>query len=188
VENFSVFEQALKYSATEHTEDLGEIVSISRRTFTERESFICRTSQTSLEYACLMIENALLLRTNRTGRVYAGFEKLSAIQPIIDRYLRIADVSDSVYLFGQDDWRVPRHPNIRVMPLSPDTRLAHETFLITHSSTLNIALVSFATEHVVSELRNSDALKYWLLKTSSPPVVSKLANAMEMLIDWTLAA
>ena len=38
-----------------------------------------------------MIENALLLR-NRSGRVYAGFEKLSYLQPVVDRYLR-ADVS-----------------------------------------------------------------------------------------------
>ena len=90
-----------------------------------------------------MIENAILLRTNRSGRVYAGVEKFSALQPIIDRYMRIADVSESVYLFGQDDWRPPRHPNIRLITLNQDFRLAREWFVITHSSSMSCALVAF---------------------------------------------
>ena len=103
MDNYSIFEQALQISAPELTENLGQLVLISRRDFNERESFLCRTTTSSLEYACLMIENALLLRTNRSGRVYAGFERLSYFQPIMDRCSRIADISDSVYLFGQDD-------------------------------------------------------------------------------------
>jgi hypothetical protein len=101
VKNFSIFEQALKFSASESIENLGEIASLARRDFVERESFICHTTTASVEYGCLMIENAILLRTNRSGRVYAGVEKFSALQPIIDRYMRIADVSESVYLFGR---------------------------------------------------------------------------------------
>src|SRR6185369_4406039 len=111
VKNFSIFEQALNFSGLDKTENLGEIASLARRDFAERESFICHTTTASVEYACLLIENAVLLRTNRAGRVYAGVEKLSSLQPIIDRYMRIADVSEVVYLFGQDDWRPPRHPN-----------------------------------------------------------------------------
>ena len=134
MKNFSIFEQALKFSGVEEIENLGEIASLGRRDFVERESFICHTTTASVEYACLMIENAILLRTNRAGRVYAGVEKMSALQPIIDRYMRIADVSESVYLFGQDDWRPPRHPNIRLITLNEDFRLAREWFVITHSN------------------------------------------------------
>ena len=99
MKNFSIFEQALKHSGVENIENIGEIASLARRDFIERESFICHTTTASVEYGCLMIENAILLRTNRSGRVYAGVEKLSALQPIIDRYMRIADVSETCLPF-----------------------------------------------------------------------------------------
>src|SRR5215510_15146821 len=141
VKNFSVFECALAYSGA-RLDNLGQLASIARKEFVERESFICRTTTASVEYGCLMIENDLLLRTNRGGRVYAGFGKLSQLQPIIDRYTRIADVSEYVYLFGQLDWQPPRHPNIRVISVQPDFQLAREWFLITSSSTLTTAFVA----------------------------------------------
>ena len=185
MKNFSIFEQALKFSGVEQTENLGEMASLARRDFAERESFICHTTTATVEYACLLIENAVLLRTNRAGRVYAGVEKLSSLQPIIDRYMRIADVSESVFLFGQDDWRPPRHPNIRLVTLNPDFRLTREWFVITHSKSLSCALVAFdeaGTETVPEQIR------YWALKTSNANLVWKLANAIEGVIDWSLAA
>ena len=188
MDNFSIFEKALQLSAPELTENLGQLVSISRREFTERESFLCRTTTASLEYACLMIENALLLRTNRNGRVYAGFERLSYFQSIMDRYLRIADISDSVYLFGQDDWRPPRHPNIRWLTLNNGSRLAKESFLITQSSTFDCALIAFEPPEEESVSRMGESLNYWVLKTSNVDVVGQLTNAVEHLIDVTLAA
>ncbi len=185
MKNFSIFEQALKFSGVEHVENLGEIASLARRDFIERESFICHTTTASVEYGCLMIENAILLRTNRAGRVYAGVEKLSALQPIIDRYMRIADVSECVYLFGQDDWRPPRHPNIRLVTLNHDFRLAREWFVITHSSSLNCALVAFDETRVEGM---PEQIRYWAVKTSNSRLVSSLANAIEGVIDWSLAA
>jgi hypothetical protein len=188
VNNFSIFEQALQISPPELTENLGQLVMISRRDFSDRESFLCRSTTASLEYACLMIENALLLRTNRNGRVYAGFERLSYFQPIMDRYLRIADVSDSVYLFGQDDWRPPRHPNIRVMTLNSSARLAKECFLLTQATTVDCALIAFEPPEEESESRLGQSLSHWVLKTSNCEVVGQLSNALEHLIDITLAA
>jgi DICT domain-containing protein len=185
VKNFSIFEQALKFTGVDQTENLGELASLARRDFAERESFICHTTTASVEYACLLIENAVLLRTNRAGRVYAGVEKLSALQPIIDRYMRIADVSETVYLFGQDDWQPPRHPNIRIVTLNNDFRLTREWFVIAKSPTLNSAMVAFdetGTEGPPEQIR------YWALKTSNPLVVRGLSNAIEGVIDWTLAA
>jgi DICT domain-containing protein len=186
VKNFSIFEQALKFSGDEQTENLGEIASLARRDFVGRESFICHTTTASVEYACLMIENAILLRTNRSGRVYAGVEKLSSLQPIIDRYMRIADISESVYLFGVDDWRPPRHPNIRLIPLKSDFRLTREWFVITHSSSLNCAVVAF--DEYGADTTMPEQIRYWALKTSNATVVRSLAKAVEGVIDWTLAA
>jgi hypothetical protein len=185
VKDFSIFEHALKFSGVEQTENLGEMASLARRDFAERESFICHTTTASVEYACLLIENAILLRTNRAGRVYAGVEKFSALQPIIDRYMRIADVSESVYLFGQDDWRPPRHPNIRLISLNQDFRLARESFVITHSSSLSCALVAF--DETGAETL-PEQIRYWAVKTSNPNLVGGLANAVEGVIDWSLAA
>lgn len=184
--NFSIFEQALKFSGVEETDNLGEIASLSRRDFIERESFICHTTTASVEYSCLMIENAVLLRTNRAGRVYAGVEKFSSLQPIIDRYMRIADVSQSVYLFGEDDWRPPRHPNIRLVPLKHDFRLAREWFVITESPSLNCAMIAFDETGLDASL--SEQMRYWAIKTSNPAVVQSLARSVEGVIDWTLAA
>jgi DICT domain-containing protein len=186
VKDFSIFEYALKFSGIETAENLGEVASISRRDFDERKSFLCLTTTPSVEYACLMVENALLLRTDRAGRVYAGFEKLSGMLPVIDRYLRIADVSESVYVFGQPDWQPPRHPNIRIVDLSPDFRLARESFLIAQAPSLNVAVVAFdeARETTISP----DGIRYWVLKTSDANVVRELSTALEDVIDWTIAA
>jgi hypothetical protein len=185
VKNFSIFEQALKFSGTENLENLGEVASLARRDFSDRESFICHTTTASVEYGCLMIENAILLRTNRAGRVYAGVEKFSALQPIIDRYMRIADVSETVYLFGQDDWRPPRHPNIRLITLNKDFRLAREWFVITKSSSMSCALVAFDETGFESL---PEQIRYWALKTSNSHLVGSLANVVEGVIDWSLAA
>ena len=187
MKDFSIFEYALKFSSIEQTQNLGQIASISRRDFDERESFICRTTTASVEYVSLMIENAILLRTNRAGRVYAGFEKLSILQPVIDRYLRIADVSESVYIFGQPDWQPPKHPNIRIVSLSPSFQLSRELFLIVQSSNLNRALIAFDEEGEGADAL-PEQIRYWALKTSNQLTVGKLANEVEGVIDWSLAA
>ena len=186
MKDFSIFEYGLKLSPIDQTQDLGQLASISRRDFEDRETFICRTTAASVEYLCLLIDNAILLRTNRTGRVYAGFEQLSALQPIIDRYLRIADLSECVYLFGEADWMPPKHPNIRVIELPRTVRLSRETFLIVQSSNLNRALVAFDEESEDDSL--SEQIRYWALKTSNPNVVQSLATGIEGMIDWSLAA
>jgi diguanylate cyclase/two-component system sensory protein len=186
VKDFSIFEYGLKLSPIDQTQDLGQVASISRRDFEDRETFICRTTAASVEYLCLLIDNAILLRTNRTGRVYAGFEQLSALQPIIDRYLRIADLSECVYLFGEADWMPPKHPNIRVIELPRSVRLSRETFLIVQSSNLTRALVAFDEESEDDSL--PEQIRYWALKTSNAKVVQNLATGIEGMIDWSLAA
>lgn len=186
VKTFSFFELALRFSNNVETENLGQISSISRRDFVERETFLFGTSAPGVEYACLMIENTLLLQTNRSGRVYAGFEKLSCLQPVIERYLRIADVSESVYIFGEPDWRPPRHPNIRTIRLGSDFRLARESFLIVESSSMQVALVACDEEGL--ESKTPDRRNFSAVKTSNRLIVARLATAAEGVIDWSIAA
>lgn len=186
MKTFSFFEQALKLSGYPRMDNSGEISIISRRDFDERETFLIRTKLPGVEYASLMIENAVLLRTNRSGRVYAGFEKLSCMKPVVDRYQRIADVSDSVYIFGEPDWKPPRHPNIRTINLSADSPLAHECFLIADSSTLHVAVVACDEEGF--EMGGSEQRSFTTLKTSNIAAVTALANFADGVIDWSIAA
>lgn len=181
----SLFEEALKIAKTAQAEDLGTIQTISRRDFEERQTFLFRAKVPCLEYASLMIENALLLRTNRMGRVYVGFEKLSRMEPVAERYLRIADISERVYVFGEADWKPPRHPNIKLIKLPGGFRLTREWFVIVESSTQHVALVGLDEDGFgvpVLEERNFQAFK-----SSDPAIVTRLAAIADGLIDSSLA-
>jgi len=181
---FSMFEQALAF-AGETVEDLGTVTHVSRRDFDERATFRFRAQVPALEYLSLLIENAVLLRTHRGGRLYAGFQRLSRMEPVVDRYMRIADVSERVYAFGEPDWKPPRHPNMRVIELNGAARLAREWFVVADSPALRVALVGFDEEgfdaRAVPEERVLSALK-----THDPALVRRLASAAESLIDDSL--
>ncbi|MBD0326144.1 MAG: hypothetical protein ICV68_06930 [Pyrinomonadaceae bacterium] len=184
LKDFSIFEQALRLAESAPHEDLGKVSNISRRDFDERETFRFRAQVPVLEYVSLLIENALLLRTNRTGRIYVGFEKLSRMEAVIDRYLRIADLSERVYVFGEADWKPPRHPNMKLITLPPDFRLASEWFVIANSSTMHVALVAVDEDGFdapVLEERNFRAFK-----SSASSVVSGLAAIADELVDLSL--
>jgi hypothetical protein len=182
-----MFEQAVRLAnASARPEDMGSIPYISRRTFDERETFLFRSPPPCLEYVSLLIENALLLRANRAGRIYACFEKLSRMEPVIDRYLRIADLSEQVYVFGEADWKPPRHPNMKVITLPSDFQLAREYFLIADSSTLRSALVAAQEEEPAAPVLEARILRAF--KSSNKSIVARLAAITEGLIDSSLAA
>lgn len=187
MKSFSIFEEALRIAKSSQVEDLGQVHNVSRRDYDERETFLFRAKATPcLEYLSLLIENALLLRTNRMGRVYAGFEKLSHMEPIADRYLRIADVSEKVYVFGVADWTPPRHPNMRLITLAADSKLAREWFVIADSSTLRAALI--ATTEDWFDASVSEARSFRAFKSTNPAIVQKIAAAADGLIDNSMAA
>jgi hypothetical protein len=187
VKTLSLFEEALKIARSSDAEDLTQVTYVSRRDFDERETFTFETSTPCLEYVSLMIENAVLLRTNRAGRVYAGFGKLSCMEAIVDCYLRIADVSERVYVFGEADWKLPRHPNMRVISLPRDSRLAREWFVIANSPVMRVALVAVNEEHAGGAHR-SEAGKFRALKTSNHAIIMRLTAIAEELVDMSLAA
>ncbi len=184
MKDFSMFGLALE-AAGGRAEDLGTVAHVSRRDFDERPTFRFRARVPTLEYLSLLIENALLLRTHRGGRLYVGFERLSRMEPVVDRYMRIADISERVYVFGEPDWKPPRHPNMRVIEFGNAPRLAREWFVVADSPALRVALVSFDEEgftaRAVPEERTFSALK-----THDPTIVRRLAAAAESLVDDSL--
>ena len=185
MKEFSMFDHALA-SAGGTAEDLGAVAHISRRDFDELVTFTFRARVPALEYVSLLIENAALLRTHRGGRLYAGFERLSRMEPVVDRYMRIADFACRVYVFGEPDWAPPRHPNMRAIKLGGASRLAREWFVVADSPALCVALVGFDEECFTRpdlEARTFDALK-----THDPALVRRLASAAERLFDDSLAA
>ena len=180
-----MFDQALAF-AGEAVEDLGTVTHVSRRDFDERATFRFRAQAPALEYLSLLIENAVLLRTHRGGRLYAGFEKLSRLEPVVDRYMRIADVSERVYVFGEPDWKPPRHPNMRVVEIDDAARLAREWFVVADSPALGVALVGFDEEGMASARAVPEERAFTALKTHDPAVVGRLASAAERLIEDAL--
>lgn len=176
-----MFEFALQAAKDSRLDDLGNVSLVSRKNFDELPTFRFRAKVPCLEYVSLLIENALLLRTNREGRVYAGFEKLSCMEYVADRFLRIADLSERVYVFGVPDWKPPHHPNLRVIKLRPDMQLASEWLVIAHSQKFNAALV--AVDEDGFDMPVLDERNFRSFKSTDPTVVARLAAAAEDLID-----
>jgi DICT domain-containing protein len=182
-----MLEQALSCAqGSSRIEDLGRVAHVSRRDFDEKETFLFRAQAPSIEYLSLLIENALLLRANRSGRVYAGFGKLSRMEPVIDRYLRIADLSERVYVFGVPDWKPPSHPHMKLLTFDENDRLARESFIIADSRTLHAALI--ATDEADAPGPTPEERDFRGFKTSHPLIVSELGAIAEGLIDDSLAA
>ena len=182
---FSFYDFALK-SGGGKVKDLGAVTHVSRRDFDGDATFCFRAQAPALEYICLLIENGLVLRTHRGGRVYAGFEKLSRMEPVVDRYMRIADVSERVYVFGEADWEPPRHPNMRVIRLDAAARLAGEWFVIADSPYMRVALVG--VDERLSDAPVLEERIFRAFKTSDPARVERLAAAADGLIDQALTA
>jgi hypothetical protein len=172
-------------AAAEQAEEFGTISHVSRRQFAEHQTFSFRTPAPVLEYLCLLIENSLLLRTHRGGRVYAGFERLSRMETVVGLYMRIADVSERVYVFGEGDWQPPRHPNLRVVDVPGGVRLAREWFVIADSPNMHAALVAAGEQS--ADPAAPDPRYFRALKTTDPALVSRLAEAAESLADKWLA-
>jgi len=176
-----MFEFALQAAKDARLDDLGNVSIVSRKTFDDLPTFRFRAKVPCLEYVSLLIENALLLRTNREGRVYACFEKLSRMEHVADRFLRIADLSERVYAFGLPDWKPPSHPNLRVVKLQPDMKLASEWIVIAHSQKFSAAFVAFDEDGFDTPVL--DERNFRSFKSTDPAVVARLAAVAENLVD-----
>jgi hypothetical protein len=106
------------------------------------------------------------------------------MEPVIDRYLRIADLSERVYVFGEADWKPPRHPNMKLITFPQTFRLAREWFVIADSSTLRVALLAIDEDGF--DVPVLDERNFRALKSSDPVLIKGLAAVAEELIDLSL--
>jgi DICT domain-containing protein len=107
------------------------------------------------------------------------------MEGVVDRYMRIADVSERVYVFGEPDWRPPRHPNMRVIEINGAAHLAREWFVVADSPALSVALVGLGEEDLGARAVSEERI-FAALKTHDPALVRQLATAAESLVDDSL--
>jgi hypothetical protein len=98
--------------------------------------------------------------------------------------MRIADISERVYVFGEPDWKPPRHPNLRVIKLQQGIKLAREWFVIADSPSLSVAFV--AVDEGDFSMPVLEERYFRALKTHDPALVQQLAAAAERIIDDAL--
>lgn len=178
--DISLFDYALDACGSE-IKDLGEVANISRRDFDDHGTFRFCSQVPAMEYVSLLIENLLMLRTARGGRVYAGFERMSRMEPITDRYLRIADLSERVYVFGEPDWQPPRHPNMQPVPVATGTSLAREWFVVVDAPKLHVALIAIDESGWTTPVLEERTFSAFV--THDDSIVHRLADAAEAFID-----
>ncbi|MEA4826217.1 MAG: DICT sensory domain-containing protein [Clostridium sp.] len=88
------------------------------------------TKVPSLERMCYIMESVVLNGGKKQGDVYAGFQKISRAEAIWDRFLKMADNVDNLYVFGERDKLLPSHQNIKFVYLPKNHPLVREWFLV----------------------------------------------------------
>jgi len=88
------------------------------------------TKVPNLERMCYIMESVVLKAGKKQGDVYAGFQKISRAEAIWDRFLKMADNVDHLYVFGEKDKVLPSHPNIKFIYLPQNHPLVREWFLV----------------------------------------------------------
>ncbi len=75
------------------------------------------------------IENAIITDGAR-ARVFAGFQRMSRFLPQVNRYRKLAENAESVYVFGIMDVEPPPIANVHYIPLKESDRLSGEWFVV----------------------------------------------------------
>lgn len=83
----------------------------------------------NLEKMCYLMES-VVLQKKREGTIYAGFQKISRAEAIWDRYLKMAENVDKIYIYGEKDKSLTPHPKIEIVPLPKGHPLIREWFLV----------------------------------------------------------
>ena len=128
-----------------------------------------------LEYMCLMMENMVLMKKLK-GTVFAGFQKFSRAQNVIERFQAMTEYSD-VYIFGEADVEVDSTDGIHYIPLPQNSELMREWFLVIDAPNFKSMMVAYDLDgfgtHEVEEGRNFKGAK-----SSSPKVVDHASSLL----------
>lgn len=100
------------------------------------------------------IENITLQDAART-RIFSGFQLYSKFIPQMKRYTRLAELADTVYVFGVPDVELPAIPNITYMPIAATDSLAQEWFLVSYGADYASALAT----REITRIEEEDALR-----------------------------
>ncbi|TGB05174.1 DICT sensory domain-containing protein [Halobacillus salinus] len=129
-----------------------------------------------LEYMCLMMENMVLMKKLK-GNVYAGFQKFSRSQNVIDRFQAMTEYSN-VHIFGEADAAVDQEDGIEYIPIPPDSELVREWFLVIDAPNFKSMMVAYDLDgfgvHEIEEGRNFRGAK-----SSNPKVVDQAVQLLK---------
>ena len=90
---------------------------------------VAANSQATMQEISYRIEGGLQA-AGAQGVFYASFQQLSRFADQIHRYRELATYCEQIYVFGIPDWTPPAIENVVYVPLSPDSGLAKEWFLV----------------------------------------------------------
>ncbi|WNQ11309.1 DICT sensory domain-containing protein [Paenibacillus aurantius] len=136
------------------------------------------TKVPQLEYMCLIMENMVITKKPK-ALIYAGFQKLSrCVEPVLERFMAMAESAEKVYIFGENDKDMPAHPNIEYIALPEGHPLIREWFLVIHAPTMKMMMTAYDLDgfgtHEVEEGRNFRGIK-----SIQPKLVDQAAALLE---------
>jgi class 3 adenylate cyclase len=86
---------------------------------------------------------------------FAGFQRISAFLPQVNRFRTLATRCRKVYVFGIADSPAPSIPNLEYIFLEPDAPLSKEWFIIFEHPRFHIALLTHEIGESASSLRDT---------------------------------
>ncbi len=161
--NYAIDRQFSVYRLVERTQQQNVLLS-QRRT---------------MSYISYQIENASLIDGAKT-RIFSAFQYMSRFLPQIERYRRLAQTAESIYVFGVPDVRPPQIENIRYVFVTPDDQIAREWFLVSYGARFASAL---ATEEI-TRFNDPDHLRQFRgMWTFDPEMVAILHDWLSSAVD-----
>jgi len=89
------------------------------------------TSARAMLHWCSIVERLTRDKYARGARIYAGFERLSRVKPVLRRYQQLASATDQLVVFGDRDEPIELDAELSDVTGSP---LSREWFLVVHSA------------------------------------------------------
>jgi DICT domain-containing protein len=90
---------------------------------------------------CSIIEDKIIQESFNI-KVFAGFQQLEYFLPIVERYKKIAEVAQNVYIFGKPYADMPTIDKLHYVHLKPEDQLSKEWFLVIKHESYTRSLAS----------------------------------------------
>lgn len=135
-----------------------------------------QTGVAAMHVWCRSVERLLVDLAPRELRIHAGFERLSRIKRIEDRYRALASRADALYLYGQPDY-TPRIAGAKEVALGEEP-LALEWFLVVKARGFG-AVVAAEDLDGFGNGRSLSQRRFRGLVTHHPAVVTATIQALD---------